>query len=170
MTSILDTVISGRRLAKFTSAALLVISLGTLTGCLTSLDIPSTVGGQMELAKIYMARNKVDDAISLYRQVATTFPKDSSAPEAMFNIGVTYQEYKIDWEAAIDTFEDLVLKYPDSARSDDALLRSGILYDEKKKDPSKAMQTYRRILNEYSSGDMAQAAREKIQNLQYRGY
>lgn len=158
------------KISKMTAVSLLVMFLGTLTGCLTSLDVPSTVGGQMELAKIYMARNKVDDAISLYRQVATTFPLDASAPEAMFNIGVTYQELKMDWQAAIDTYEDLVLKYPDSQRADDSLLRAGFLYDEKKKDPSKAMQTYRRILSEYSSGDMAQDAREKIQNLQYRGY
>lgn len=170
MTSISKKPGPGGNSLKLSAAMMLLVFLGTLTGCLTSLDVPSTAGGQMELAKIYMARNKVDDAITLYRQVATTFPQDSSAPEAMFNIGVTYQEFKMDWQAAIDTFEDLVLKYPDSSRADDALLRAGFMYDENKKDPSKAMQTYRKILSEYSSGDMAPGAREKIQNLQYRGY
>jgi TolA-binding protein len=158
-------------LSKFISIIMVLgIYLTSLSGCLETTDLSSTLQGKIVLAQNYMDQKKIDSAITLYKKVAADYPDTTEAATALYKAGEAYDDYLNDWETALYTYEHMASVYPDSEYTDDALFRLAVIYDEKKNDPSKAKQLYQKILDSYSSGDMAEATRNKMINLQNRGY
>lgn len=146
------------------------IYLTSLSGCLETTDLTSSLEGKIVLAQTYMDQKQIDSAINVYKKVATDYPDTDEAATSLYKAGEAYDDYKNDWETALYTLDHMSSVYPNSEYTDDALFRMAVIYDEKKNDPSKAKQVYQKILDSYSSGNMAEATRYKLINLQDRGY
>jgi tetratricopeptide (TPR) repeat protein len=142
----------------------------SLSGCLETTDLSSTMEGQIVLAKTYLEQKNIDSAISVYKKLASSYPESPEAAKALYLAGEAYEDYQNNWETALYTFEHMSSVYPDSEYTDNALFRMACIYDERKNDPSKAKQVLMNILNNYSSGDVAEKTRNKLINIQNRGF
>lgn len=72
---------------------------------------------QFEFAQQYFSSRAYDKAVAEYERFIFFFPKDARAPQAMYEIGLSYFESK-DFKKALEAFAEIADKYGESAFSD----------------------------------------------------
>ncbi len=101
---------------------------------------PKKTRGYRNLAREYTRKHRVDDAIAVYKQILTVHP-DRVDPDALYNLGVMYQE-KGDWQEAINYFQKVLETRP---KADQPHLGIGLSY-KKMGDFAKAEEYYKKAL------------------------
>ncbi|HPL87496.1 MAG TPA: N-acetylmuramoyl-L-alanine amidase [Deltaproteobacteria bacterium] len=107
------------------------------------------------------------EVIGEYTGIAEKYPDSPFAPNALYKSAKLYAQLydyagkKSDLQKASTVYQQVARDYPDSSLADDALLNAGKIED-RLGNKAGAQKLYRRIVSDFSSGDMAEAARKKI--------
>jgi TolA-binding protein len=124
----------------------------------------------MKQAKAAIEQKKITDAVKAYELLVSEFPKDSLAPEALYQLGSLYQNKMVPGikenesiDKAISTFKSVFDKYPDSKQAPVSLFMAGFLQANELKRYSDATTTYNTFLQKYPKNDMAQAAKDELE-------
>src|ERR1035437_5918811 len=88
----------------------------------------------MKQAKSAIEQKKYTDAVKAYETLLSEFPKDSLAPEALYQLGSLYQNKFVpgldgnaSTEKAVTIFRSVFDKYPDSKQAPNCLFMCGFL-------------------------------------------
>jgi len=126
----------------------------------------------MKQAKAAVEQKKYADAVKYYETLASEFPKDSLAPEALYQLGALYQNKFVpgfagnsSTEKAILIFRSVFDKYPDSKQAPNCLFMCGFLQSNELNRYSDATDTYNTFLQKYPNNDMASAAKYELDNM-----
>jgi TolA-binding protein len=143
------------KLILFTLAVMFV-----LTGCSKpSAEEMFKKGEDAQRAEQY------DDAITLYQKLTTEYPDSARAPEALYAIGVIYQNQKHLYHQAIQAFRQLIEKYPNHATSSSASFLIGFIYNEDLKNIDSARIAYEDFIKRYPTNQLVNSAQFEINNL-----
>ncbi len=137
-----------------------IIMIFILTGC-------SKPGAEEMFKKGEDAQQSenYDAAIDTYQQLANTYPDSARAPEAIYAMGVIYENYKRSYHEAIQSFRRLVTKYPDHTLSPSAAFRIGFIYNNELRNLDSARIAYNDYIRTYPSDLLVGSARFELDNL-----
>ena len=126
----------------------------------------------MKQAKTAVEQKKFNDAIKVFETLISEFPKDSLAPEALYQIGSLYQNKLVpgldpivSTEKAVSIFKSVFDKYPDSKQAPGCLFMCGFLQSNELNRYSEATVSYNTFLQKYPKHDMATAAKYELDNM-----
>lgn len=126
----------------------------------------------MKQAKAAVEQKKIPDAVKAYETLVNEFPKDSLAPEALYQLGSLYQnklvpgfEATASTEKAVTIFKSVFDKYPDSKQAPSCLFMCGFLQSNELNKYSDATLSYNTFLQKYPKNDMAPAAKYELDNM-----
>jgi TolA-binding protein len=126
----------------------------------------------MKEAKLGIEQKKIPEAIKAYETLVSELPDDSLAPEALYQLGTLYQNKMVpnfketeSLEKAVNIFKSVFDKYQDSKKAPVSLFMAGFIQANDLKKYQEATTTYNLFLQKYPKNDMAQAAREEINNM-----
>jgi TolA-binding protein len=106
-----------------------------------------------------------DDAIALYQELTTAYPDSARTPEALYAVGIIYQNQKRSFHQAIQTFRQLIEKYPDHATSSSASFLIGFIYNNDLKNIDSARIAYEDFIKRYPANQLVSSAQFEISNL-----
>ena len=126
----------------------------------------------MKQAKAAVEQKKITEAVKAYETLVSEFPKDSLAPEALYQLGALYQNKLVpgldgtaSTEKAISIFKSVFDKYPDSKQAPGCLFMCGFLQSNELNRYSDATVTYNTFLQKYPKNEMASAAKYELDNM-----
>ena len=126
----------------------------------------------MKQAKSAIEQKKYTDAVKAYETLLSEFPKDSLAPEALYQLSSLYQNKFVpgldgnaSTEKAVTIFRSVFDKYPDSKQAPNCLFMCGFLQSNELNKYSDATITYNTFLQNFSKSDMAPAAKYELDNM-----
>jgi TolA-binding protein len=126
----------------------------------------------MKLAKSSISQNKIPETVKAYETLVQEFPKDSLAPEALYQLGTLYQNKMVpnmnekdSFEKAVKVFKSVFEKYPDSRQARISLFMAGFIQANELKNYQEATATYNLFLQKYPKSDMSAAANDEIKNM-----
>ncbi len=99
-------------------------------------------------------------AIALFRDVATRYPSSHWAADALYSIGLSYEQ-KGDQKQAAAAFEAMAKAYPESRLADDALLIAATKRLQLQQSAG-AEADLLRVVRQYAQGDMYPRARDRL--------
>ncbi|MDR3609401.1 MAG: tetratricopeptide repeat protein [Ignavibacteriaceae bacterium] len=126
----------------------------------------------MKLAKSCIEQHKIPETIKAYEMLVKEFPKDSLAPEALYQLGTIYQnkmvpnmKEKDSFEKAVQIYKSVFEKYPDSKRAQISLFMAGFIQANELRNYQEATATYNLFLQKYPKSDMSAAANDEVKNM-----
>jgi tetratricopeptide (TPR) repeat protein len=126
----------------------------------------------MKLAKSSIEQHKIPETLKAYETLVSEFPKDSLAPEALYQMGTLYQNRLVPnmkgnetFEKAVTIFKSVFEKYPDSRQARISLFMAGFIQANELNNYQDATATYNLFLQKYPKSDMAAAATEELNNM-----
>ena len=145
----------------------LFLAVIILTGC-----NKNSADKYMKQAKAAVEQKKIADAVKAYETLVSEFPKDSLAPEALYQLGSLYQNKLVpgldriaSTEKAIFHFKSVFDKYPDSRQAPNCLFMCGFLQSNELQRYSDATISYNTFLQKYPKNEMAGAAKYELDNM-----
>jgi len=121
---------------------------------------------QRKKKRIYWER-----CIHRFERVYDKFPKSNRADDALFMVGELYEELShysglsSDLNLAISPYQRLTTFYPASRYADDAQYRIGVIH-QSNRDFESAYLSFSKVVERFPSGDMINAAREQLAELE----
>jgi len=91
---------------------------------------------QLEIGRMYLAQNRIADAIAKFSFVDTTYAKTDDAAKAYYDLGKIYETIQIDYAKAGSSYSKARLEYPaslitaDAAKKADAFVKYFMLYSD----------------------------------------
>ncbi len=91
---------------------------------------------QLEIGRMYLAQNRIADAIAKFSFVDTTYAKTDDAAKAYYDLGKIYETIQIDYAKAGSSYSKARLEYPaslitpDAAKKADAFVKYFVLYSD----------------------------------------
>lgn len=126
----------------------------------------------MKEAKLGIEQKKIPETIKAYETLINEFPKDSLAPEALYQLGTIYQNKMApnlnetqSLEKAVTVFRSVFDRYPDFKQAKISLFMVGFIQANELKKYQDATAAYNLFLQKYPKSDMAPAAREEVNNM-----
>jgi N-acetylmuramoyl-L-alanine amidase len=110
------------------------------------------------------------ECIKEFQAVYTKYPNSPRADDALFTVGMLYNDLyrysylKSDLQEALSSFQNLVTRYPSSRLADDAQFKIGEIY-LKRKEFSEAYEAFQKVIDQFPGGDMVSLARLKLRDL-----
>jgi len=145
----------------------LSLALIVLAGC-----NKNTADKYMQQAKAAVEQKKITDAVKAYEALVNEFPKDSLAPEALYNLGALYQNKLVpgyagtaSTEKAVSVYKSVYDKYPDSKQAPNCLFMCGFLQSNELNKYADATSSYNTFLQKYPKNEMAPAAKYELDNM-----
>jgi len=102
--------------------------------------------------------------IEAYNSFIEKYPSDFLIPNLLYNAGLIYKNYLLDYRKAVQKFEELISKYSSNSLVDDALFNLANSY-ELNKELDKALIKYNELLTNYSNSSYYNEAKEKIEHI-----
>lgn len=150
-----------RRIQRVLSASLAFAILVGVLGCAKELSEEEI----LEKAIDHQRNKEYDDALASFQMLVERFPKSPNAPEALYAMGLIYQDNKKNFAKADTVFKKLVDSYPDDpTASGAAYLRAVLLWRDLKR-PDDARKAYEDFLERYPHAAMANSARIELDSL-----
>ncbi len=106
-----------------------------------------------------------DAAIASYQELVKVYPDSARTPEAVYAIGIIYQNYKRSYHQAIQTFRFLVEKYPNHATASHASFLIGFVYNNELKNIDSARIAYEDFLKKYPTNRLVESVKFELNNL-----
>jgi TolA-binding protein len=106
-----------------------------------------------------------DAAIASYQELINAYPDSARTPEAVYAIGVIYQNHKHSYHQAIQSFRLLVEKYPDHATAANASFLIGFIYNNELKNIDSARIAYEDFLKRYPMNHLVESVKFELSNL-----
>jgi TolA-binding protein len=106
-----------------------------------------------------------DGAIAAYQDLIKMYPDSARTPEAVYAIGVIYQNHKHQFPLAIQAFRLLLDKYPSHATTPNAAFLIGFIYNNDLKNIDSARLAYEDFLKRFPSNQLAQSVQFELSNL-----
>jgi TolA-binding protein len=132
----------------------------TLVGCSKpSAEEMFNKGADAQKAENY------DSAIASYQDLINAYPDSARSPEALYAIGIIYQNHKHSYHQAIQSFRLLTEKYPDHATSANASFLIGFIYNNELKNVDSARIAYEYFLKRYPANQLAESVQFELGNL-----
>ena len=126
----------------------------------------------MKQAKLLIEQKKIPETVKAYETLVSEFPNDSLAPEALYQLGTLYQNKMVpnfketeSMEKAVTTFKSVFDKYPESKQAPVSLFMAGFIQANDLKKYQEATSTYNLFLQKYPNSNMAQAAKDEVNNM-----
>ena len=91
---------------------------------------------QLEIGRVYLAQNRIADAIAKFSFVDTTYAKTDDAAKAYYDLGKIYETIQINYAKAGSSYSKAKLEYPaslitpDAAKKADAFVKYFVLYSD----------------------------------------
>jgi TolA-binding protein len=104
-------------------------------------------------------------AIASYQELIKTYPDSARTPEAVYAIGVIYQNHMHLFHQAIQSFRSLVEKYPDHATAANASFLIGFIYNNELKNNDSARIAYEDFLRRYPTNPLVPSVRFELSNI-----
>ena len=104
---------------------------------------------RFERAEKELLSQKMEAALSDYRQIARDHPQSRYAPAALLRQGDLYGGYYRNFPAALEAYGSLVYNYPKASEAPRALLRTAEIHLLQYLDPSSATADLERIRKEF---------------------
>ena len=152
---------------KYLIPATLVTVLFLLNGCSSK-----SSEDYMKAAQENIKQKNIPEAITNYESVVNEFPQSPEAPEALFQIATLYQNKMIKnlsdvqcYKKAEETFRNVFNKYPDNEKAPMALFLSGFILANDLRNFEEATKTYNLFLEKYPKHELAQSAKEELENM-----
>ncbi|MBM4162125.1 MAG: tetratricopeptide repeat protein [Ignavibacteria bacterium] len=154
-----------RRFQRALAAGLAFAILVGVIGCAKELSEQEI----LEKAIDHQRNREYDDALASFQMLVDRFPKSPNAPEALYAMGLIYQDHKRDFVKADTVFKRLVDSYPDDpTASGAAYLRAVLLWRDLKR-PNEAQKAYEEFLKRYPNAAMASSGRAELDSLMMEG-
>ncbi len=152
---------------KYSILAALVTGLLLLDGCSSK-----SSDDYMKAAQENIKQKNISEAITNYQSVVNDFPESTEAPEALFQIATLYQNKMVKnlsdvqcYKKAEETFRRVFDKYPDNEKAPMALFLSGFILANDLRNFEQATKTYNLFLEKYPKHELAQSAKEELENM-----
>ncbi len=110
-----------------------------------------------------LRRGSLQTARAGFQEFLRAYPDHRLAPDALFNVGETYNEAK-DIPNALQTYAQVVQRYPTSPRAPTALYRAGTLEAGRGR-RAEARTLFNRIVQAYARSPEATLARDQLQKM-----
>jgi TolA-binding protein len=141
-------------------SAVALVALITLIGCSKpSAEEMYNKGSDSQKAEQY------DAAIATYQELIKAYPDSTRTPEAVYALGIIYQNQKHSYHQAIQTFRSLVEKYPNHATASNASFLIGFIYNNELKKVDSARMAYEEFLKRYPANQLAESVQFELKNL-----
>jgi TolA-binding protein len=106
-----------------------------------------------------------DAAIATFQELISAYPDSARTPEAVYALGILYQNQKHSYHQAIQTFRFLVEKYPNHATASNASFLIGFIYNNELKNIDSARMAYEEFLKRYPANPLTGSVQFELQNL-----
>lgn len=106
-----------------------------------------------------------DAAIASYQELINTYPDSARTPEAVYAVGVIYQNHKHLYHQAIQSFHSLIEKYPNHATAANASFLIGFIYNNELKNIDSARLAYEDFLKRYPANQLVPSVQFELSNL-----
>ncbi len=155
------------KIIKFTILiSVLVLSL-ILIGCSKETD-----KGYFDKASNDKKTNNMAEAVNNYETLVKEYPKSDLAPEALYQLGLIYQNKlvktlseKESLQKSVETYRSVYEKYPQSKRAPMSLFMSGFILANDLNNYDKATETYNLFLQKYPKHELATSAKEELEHM-----
>lgn len=145
--------------------ALALLLLGLFSGLVGGCSKPPTEEELLKSATAHHAADEFDAALSDFSKLTQLYPKSDKVPEALYAMGVIYQDTKKEYRAAESLYTKLVLNFPvDPTAMSAAYQRARILAWNIHRSDS-AVAAYEFFLQRYPHAMTASSAREELDSL-----
>ena len=152
---------------KYSILTALFLALILVNGCSSK-----SADDYMKAAQENIKQKNISEAITNYQLVVSEFPESSEAPEALFQIATLYQNKMVKnlsdiecYKKAEETFRSVFNKYPDNEKAPMALFLSGFILANDLRNFEDATKTYKLFLEKYPKHQLAQSAKEELENM-----
>jgi TolA-binding protein len=143
------------RILSLSAAALI-----TLIGCSKpSAEEMYNKGADSQKAEQY------DTAIATFQELINAYPDSARTPEAVYALGIIYQNQKHSYHQAIQAFRSLVEKYPNHATASNASFLIGFIYNNELKNVDSARLAYEEFLRRYPANQLTGSVQFELKNL-----
>ncbi len=106
-----------------------------------------------------------DAAIDSYQELIKTYPDSARTPEAVYAIGIIYQNHKHSYHQAIQMYRLLVEKYPNHATASNGSFLIGFIYNNELKNIDSARIAYEDFLIKYPTNQLVESVKFELSNL-----
>jgi TolA-binding protein len=106
-----------------------------------------------------------DAAITTFQELINAYPDSARTPEAVYALGILYQNQKHSYHQAIQTFRFLVEKYPTHATASNASFLIGFIYNSELKIIDSARLAYEEFLKRYPANQLTESVQFELKNL-----
>lgn len=152
---------------KYSILTALFLALILVSGCSSK-----SADDYMKAAQENIKQKNISEAITNYQSVVNQFPESSEAPEALFQIATLYQNKMVKnlsdiecYKKAEQTFRSVFNKYPGNEKAPMALFLSGFILANDLRNFEDATKTYNLFLEKYPKHELAQSAKEELENM-----
>lgn len=129
-------------------------------------DSPLRPEVQILLASMYKRQGRVEDAIAIWQEVVTRYPRSAVAPAALHSWASLLWNKDRDGEARA-VFERLTQSYPHHSQAAEAWYAIGRIFQEKRED-DRAAAAYQRLAALFPDSDLAREGRWRRGWMAYR--
>jgi TolA-binding protein len=105
-----------------------------------------------------------DAAIASYQELINAYPDSTRTPEAVYAIGIIYQNHKHSYHQAIQTYRFLVEKYPNHGTASSASFLIGFIYNNVLKNIDSARIAYEEFIKRYPTNQLVASAQFEMTN------
>jgi TolA-binding protein len=144
-------------LFKFT----LLLSLGffLVQGCTSKIPTDKEL---LKSGTLHHSSDEYDEAISDFQLLVEKYPMSDRAPEALYAVGVIYQNKKKEYAKAESVYTKLVMNYPNDPTAQGAAYQRARLFVEHLNKPDSAIAAYELFLQRYPDAVSAASARSEL--------
>ena len=114
-------------------------------------------------AFLYQVKGEYEDAITIYEQLLSTYPKSSFAHQAIYQLGESYYSYG-KYDQSITYFSKLLKEHKKSLLVPSALYKMGLAYIELNNNQL-AKVYLQQLMREYPRSNESKLAEEKLKGL-----
>lgn len=120
------------------------------------------VPAMYQIGQCYEDKDDVDNAVKVYRELASKFPKDRLAPYAQYQVAIVYYNRER-WEEMVKAFEELIQKFPKDPLVCDAHFWIGFKF-QRERAYEKGVSKFETVVKECHDNPLAADAQYRIGN------
>ena len=134
------------------------------SGPLGGVRVPDSPNALFEAARVDYMSNHLDNAIDGFNEFLQKFPDAPNAPDAQFQIGMSYY-YQQKFKDALAAYGKVIANYPKAGEVvQDAYYQQGLCYIELNQ-RADARRTFQEIVQKFPGSTKALLAQQKLANL-----
>ncbi len=126
---------------------------------------PPTDEELLKSATLHHQSDEFDDALSDFQMLVEKYPKSDKVPEALYAMGVIYQNEKKEYRKAESLYTKLVMNFPDDPTSQVAAYQRARIFFGNLHMPDSAEAAYDLFLKRYPDAVSASSARSELDSL-----